>query len=105
GRPEQVTRRSEASAAFDPTADVGTWEWTGATSVDAGEAREDGLPSGALRQVRQWSIESSRECVKILDLDGRLIYINPAGLERLGVEDARDLLHRPLVDLWQEKER
>jgi PAS domain S-box-containing protein len=43
--------------------------------------------------------------MKILDLDGRLIYINRAGLERLGVEDARDLLHRPLVDLWQEQER
>jgi PAS domain S-box-containing protein len=43
--------------------------------------------------------------MKILDLDGRLIYINRAGLDQLGVRDSRDLLHRPLVDLWQEKER
>ena len=45
----------------------------------------DGLPSGTLRQVRQCTLESSRDCLKILDLDGRLIYINRAGLERLGV--------------------
>ena len=51
------------------------------------------------------NVESSRDCLKILDLDGRLIFVNHAGLELLGVQDARDLLHRPLVDLWPEKAR
>jgi len=43
--------------------------------------------------------------MKILDLDARLLYINPAGLERLGVDDPSELLHRPWVELWQEKEQ
>jgi len=91
-RADEVAHRVEASSSFEPgAAAIGTWEWEAS--------------SGTLRQVRQCNVESSRDCMKILDLDGRLIYINPAGLERLGVEDARDLLHRPLVDLWQEKER
>ena len=105
GRAEEVARRSEASPGFEPSAAaIGAWEWEVSAGVDHDE-RRDGLPSGTLRQVRQCNVESSRDCLKILDLDGRLIYINRAGLERLGVEDPRDLLHRPLVDLWQEKER
>ena len=104
-RADEVAHRVEASSSFEPSAAaIGTWEWEVSSGVDRNE-RGDGLPSGTLRQVRQCNVESSRDCMKILDLDGRLIYINPAGLERLGVEDARDLLHRPLVDLWQERER
>ena len=104
-RADEVAHRVEASSGFEPSAAaIGTWEWEVSSGVDRNE-RGDGLPSGTLRQVRQCNVESSRDCMKILDLDGRLIYINRAGLERLGVEDARDLLHRPLVDLWQERER
>jgi PAS domain S-box-containing protein len=104
GRAEDVARRSAASPGFEPNAaPIGTWEWEVSSEIDHNE-RSDGLPSRTLRQVRRCNVESSRDWIKILDLDGRLVYINPAGLERLGVE-ARDLLHRPWVDLWQEKDR
>jgi PAS domain S-box-containing protein len=43
--------------------------------------------------------------LKILDLEGRLIFINAAGLKMLGVDDAHELLHRPLIDFWPEKDR
>jgi len=104
GGTEAVARRSDASAAFGPTAAIGTWEWTVPNGAVAAE-RPDGLPSGELRQLRQWSIESSQDCLKILDLDAHLLYINPAGLELLGVDSPRELLHRPWIDLWQEKDR
>ncbi len=104
GRAAEVARQNEASPGFEPSADIGAWQWEASSAVDH-DKRIDGLPSETLRQVRQCNVTSSLECVKILDLGGRLIYINPAGLERLGVEDSRDLLHRPLVDLWQDKER
>src|SRR4030095_16392629 len=95
---EDVARRNEASAGFEPSAPaIGTWEWEVSSRLDNNE-RGNGLPSGTLRQVRQCSVESSRDGMKILDVDGRLIYINPAGLEHLGVEDPNDLLHRPLVE-------
>ena len=104
GRTEELARRGEASPGFEPSAAFGTWEWTTSSGVGPDESR-DGLPSAMLRQVRQWSIEESRDCLKILDLDGRLIYINPAGLERLGVDSPGELLHRPWVQFWGEKDR
>ncbi|MFL5608496.1 MAG: GAF domain-containing protein [Gemmatimonadaceae bacterium] len=101
----EAVRRNEASPGFEPAAAAfGTWEWEGPSEVDHSE-RQDGLPSATLRQVRHCNVETSPDCMKILDLDGRLIYINRAGLDRLGVDDPGDLLHRPLVDLWQDKER
>jgi PAS domain S-box-containing protein len=103
-RTEAVGRPSDASAATEASAAAEAWEWV----VPAGahhDERQDGLPSATLRQVRHCNVESSHDCMKILDLDGRLLYINRAGLERLGVEDAHELLHRPLIDLWQERER
>jgi len=105
GRAEEVDRRSEPSPGFEPSAaGIGTWEWEFSSGIDHNE-RRDGLPSGTLRQVRQCNVESSRDGVKILDLDGRLIYINPAGLRQLGVEAPRDLLNRAWVTLWDEKDR
>jgi PAS domain S-box-containing protein len=103
-RTEEPSRLSGASAMTEPGVAAETWEWV----VPAGanqDGRQDGLPSGTLRQVRHCYVESSRDCMKILDLDGRLLYINRAGLERLGVRDPQELLYRPLVDLWSEKER
>ena len=106
GRAEQVARPSQAPAPrFEPSGrSTGAWEWEVSSGADH-EERRDGLPSGTLRQVRQCSIDSSRDCLKILDLDGRLIYVNPEGLRQLGVEAPSDLLHRPWVALWPEKER
>jgi len=104
GRAEEVTRRNDASRGFEPnTTPVAAWEWEVSPGGDHGE-RSAGLPSGTLRQVRRWSVETSPDCIKIVDLDGRLIYVNPAGLEQLGV-DPRDLLGRPWLDLWDEKDR
>ena len=96
--------RSDSSSVFEPNASVfGPWEW--AIVPGAPEGHHDGLPSGTLRQVRQCDIESDRDCLKILGLDGRLIYVNPAGLAQLGAEDSRPLLGRPWLDLWQDKDR
>jgi PAS domain S-box-containing protein len=105
GRAEETVCRSEASEATGATpASIDTWEWVVPAEEGNGE-RPDGLPSGTLRQVRHRTLESRRECLKILDLDGRLIYINRAGLERLGVASHDQLLHRPWVDLWGTKDR
>ena len=105
GRAEEVARRSEVSAGFEPSAPpVGTWEWD-APSDGNHEERRHGIPSRTLRQMRRLSVESSSDCVKVLDLDGHLIHINPPGLRQLGLDTPRDLLHRPWVNLWHEKDR
>ena len=105
GRAEVEVRRSEALTATETSVpSVDRWEWALPAGADGGE-RPDGLPSGTLRQVRHRTLESSLDCLKILDLDGRLVYVNRAALEALGVESTEQLLHRRWVDLWSDKDR
>jgi PAS domain S-box-containing protein len=47
-------------------------------------------------------IESSRDCIKVLDLDGNLLSINRAGMELLEIEDATPYLNRSWIDWWGE---
>lgn len=104
-RSQEAARRSEGTSGFEPSAaSLGRWEWA-VTQVTGAVGNDGGAPSLTLRQERRWDIESSRDCLKILDLDGRLLYINAAGLERLGVASPEELLHRRWVELWPEKDR
>jgi PAS domain S-box-containing protein len=57
----------------------------------------------ALRQAEEINkriVESTTDCLKILDLDGRLIHVNREGLRFLGIDDAAAVLHRPLVQFF-----
>jgi PAS domain S-box-containing protein len=54
----------------------------------------------ALRQAEEINrriAASTGDCVKILDLGGRIIYINPEGVRQLELEDASTVLNRPLI--------
>lgn len=42
-------------------------------------------------------IELEPECVKLLDTEGRVLQINPAGLAILGVDDPGLVLHEPVI--------
>ena len=56
----------------------------------------------ALRQAEEINrriAEHTGDCVKILDLEGRLVYMNREGLRILAVE-AADVLNRPLVGFF-----
>ena len=104
GRAHEMPRRSDSPQGYEPNASViGPWEWE--VPSDAPAAHPDGLPSGRLRQVRQCDIETDRDCLKILGLDGRLLYVNPAGVAQLGVEDSSTLVGRRWIDFWEEKDR
>ncbi|MES9857051.1 MAG: HD domain-containing phosphohydrolase [Sedimenticola sp.] len=46
-------------------------------------------------------IDSSRDCIMILDLEGRLEYMSPAGQELLEIDSIGEYLQSPWVDLWQ----
>ena len=57
----------------------------------------------ALRQAEELNrriVESSGDCVKILALDGRLLYMNPEGVRALEMADASELLQRPLAGFF-----
>jgi PAS domain S-box-containing protein len=58
----------------------------------------------ALRQaehLRQRIVDSTGDCVKILDLEGRLLHINAVGLRELEVADGGGLLNRSIADFFE----
>ncbi|HEY0648251.1 PAS domain-containing protein [Phenylobacterium sp.] len=68
-----------------------------AVNLAATSFASDGLLRSAL--------ENSPDCVKILDLDGRLQFINRNGVILLGGGDAGALLGRSWLGLWDDPER
>ena len=50
-------------------------------------------------------LESSGDCLKILDSAGRVIYLNPAGVTALELREQQDLLNRRWLDLWEGEHR
>ena len=46
-------------------------------------------------------VESTGDCVKILDLDGRILYINSAGLRLLELPDASGLLNTSIASYFE----
>ncbi|HEX7979269.1 MAG TPA: GAF domain-containing protein [Gemmatimonadaceae bacterium] len=104
GRTHEAARRSDSPRGYEPNASViGPWEWDVTPGAPAGQ--HEGLPSGTLRQVRLCEIENDRDCLKIVGLDGRLLYVNPAGLAQLDAEDSRALVGRRWIEFWPEKDR
>lgn len=50
-------------------------------------------------------VESSSDCVKVLDLDGNLIYMSERGQKLLEIDDVEKVLGGSWVDLWQGENR
>ena len=57
----------------------------------------------ALRESEEFNrriVESSNDCIKILDPEGRLLYISERGQELLGIEDAGPYVNSSWIELW-----
>jgi PAS domain S-box-containing protein len=50
-------------------------------------------------------IESSVDCVKVLDLEGRIQFMSPAGRRALELTDACAFLNKPWVDFWSAEDQ
>ncbi len=58
----------------------------------------------ALRRSEEFAarlIASSRDCIKLLDLDGRLLSMNAHGMAALEICDVGPLVGSPWVDFWE----
>lgn len=58
----------------------------------------------ALRQSEAFSksiIQSSPDCIKVLDRDGRLQFMSEGGQKLLGIEDLEPYLHMPYNEFWR----
>jgi len=61
-----------------------------------------------LRRTEEFAntiVESSADCVKVLNLDGRLEYMNAAGVMAMGVTDPGQVLGKNWIELWREEDR
>ncbi len=50
-------------------------------------------------------LESSRDCIKLLDLEGRLLSLNEGGMRLLEICDFAPLRNRPWAELWPPEQR
>ena len=47
----------------------------------------------------------SRDCIKVLDLEGRLIYMNEGGMQSLEICDPGPVLNSSWIDFWEGQDR
>ncbi len=50
-------------------------------------------------------LESSVDCIKVLDLEGRIEYMSPPGQRALGIMDMSSVLGRRWVEFWKEADQ
>ncbi len=71
------------------------------TNINARKLAEEALR--ASEAFNRSIIESSPDCIKVLDLEGNLLSME-AGRELLGIVDITPLLHRPWIEFWVREE-
>lgn len=62
----------------------------------------------SLRESEQFSkqiIESSNDCIKVLDKDGRLLFMSRGGQNLMGIEDITPFLNKSWIDYWKGKDK
>ena len=75
------------------------------TVIDVTERRHSEEALRHAQELNRRIVDSTGDCVKILDLEGRLQYLNPVALRLLGVPDASGLLNRSLSEFLTGDER
>src|ERR1700678_4602903 len=71
-------------------------------------AAEQQLASESLRASEEFKsrlITCSRDCIKILDLEGRILFMNQAGMQALEICDADLSPDSSWIDFWQGEDR
>ena len=56
-------------------------------------------------EFRKRVLESSSDCIKVLDLDTRLLYMNAGGMCLLEIDDLTPYLNTKWVNFWQDESR
>ena len=71
-------------------------------------AREQALAAESLRaseELKSRLIACSRDCIKILDLEGRLLFMNEGGMQVLEICDISPFLNGCWVEFWEGADR
>ena len=62
----------------------------------------------ALREAEEFAaklIACSRDCIKVLDLEGRLQWMNEGGMQALEISDFKPLEKASWIDFWEGEDR
>ncbi|WP_051383393.1 PAS domain S-box protein [Bradyrhizobium sp. WSM3983] len=59
----------------------------------------------ASEELKRRIIESSRDCIKVLDLDGNLLFMSSGGQRLLEIDNIQTYLNACWVDFWQPEDR
>ncbi|MBD2542242.1 PAS domain S-box protein [Coleofasciculus sp. FACHB-SPT36] len=79
-------------------------------SSDSDLAKKDslqssqGIPETAWRQSQEFNqqlLDSSDDCIKVFDLEGRILFMSQAGQVRLGIRDITPFLNTSWAEFWQ----
>src|SRR5499427_4492919 len=80
----------------------------GSLGVKASVPNNEGEQLQSLREALRASEElnsrllsCSRDCIKVLDLEGRLIYMNEGGMQSLEICDLAPVMNRPWIEFWE----
>src|SRR5215470_19999547 len=55
--------------------------------------------------IRSRLLADSEDCIKVLDLEGRLLSMNEGGMQALEICELAPLLNSPWIDFWQGADR
>lgn len=75
------------------------------TLIDVSAIRDAEQARLASDSFARQILESSRDCIKVLDLEGRLQSINPWGCQALEVDDPERIRGRCYYDFWSGEDR
>ena len=71
-------------------------------------ARETAVAAESLRASEEFKsrlLACSRDCIKVLDLEGRLLYMNEGGMQVLEICDVGPFLNSSWIDFWCDADR
>src|SRR6516165_6200767 len=66
-------------------------------------ASQQGEAAESLRAAEEFKsrlVACSRDCIKVLDLEGRLLFMNEGGMQVLEICDISPFLNGPWVEFW-----
>jgi PAS domain S-box-containing protein len=101
-RPEE--RDHQLPEPRPPVAEEKLHEQLRILTVELERARAEARDAkGALQSSEEFKsrlVACSRDCIKVLDLEGRLVFMNEAGMQVLELWDLDSLLNKPWIDVW-----
>ncbi|WP_317033474.1 PAS domain S-box protein [Nodosilinea sp. E11] len=78
--------------------------WFG-TNTDITDLKQAEANLQESEELKRRILESSQDCIKVLTLEGRLLYLNVGGLDLLEIDDPASVLNSQWLDFWKNEDR